>query len=90
MRAGDEGDGLPWSVKEAMSAAVMLFETGAICHCDKNEMNKIMSYVESRSVWTFSASCDATGQVYPLAYVQDGLWLSMRPKNCWYVIFSAY
>ena len=90
MQAGDKGWGFTYAVEEGFRKIIETYETGTKCTCNKAETNKI-SYEASRlTVWTMDLVCDANGATSVLAYNSDGLWTSAKPKNCWYIIFTAY
>ena len=89
IQPGKAGDGIDQDTKDTINDLVNQFESGDSCSCNNGEVSSVAYGMINGLGRAYSTICDASGVTYSLVNTVDDLWISVKPKNCYYTFYVS-
>jgi hypothetical protein len=89
---GSKGSGVDADTQSLIESVVGTYESGEVggtCNCDDYETQNIGYGLINGQGYPWSTICDATGSITAYVNTVGGLWISAKPKNCWYTLYVS-
>ena len=86
---GNKGSGIDADTEALINEVVNTYEDDGDCDCDVSSVVSIGYGLINGMGRAWSTVCDANGITGALVYAVDGLWISAKPKNCWYTFYVS-
>ncbi len=84
-----KGSGVDADDEAFIADVINTYESGNVCTCNDYETQNIGYGLINGQGIPWSTICDAAGITYAHVYTVGGMWISTKPKNCYYTFYVS-